>query len=32
MLQVHAAAINPVDWKIKSGFDDWGVPLPFTPG
>ncbi len=32
MLQVHAAAINPVDWKIKSGFDDWGVPLPFIPG
>jgi len=31
-VKVHVAAINPVDYKIKGGFDDWGVPLPFTPG
>src|SRR5258707_13370023 len=34
LVRVHAAGINPIDWKIRKGFfkDVRPVPLPFTPG
>jgi len=34
LIGVHFAGVNPVDWKIRSGFlkDFMPVPLPFTPG
>src|SRR5260370_42092922 len=34
LVRVHAAGVNPIDWKIrKSLFKDVRpVPLPFTPG
>jgi NADPH:quinone reductase-like Zn-dependent oxidoreductase len=33
-IRVHAAGVNPVDWKIRSGRLQKGypVPLPYTPG
>ena len=30
LVRVHAAGVNPVDWKIRQG--GWGKPLPATPG
>jgi NADPH:quinone reductase-like Zn-dependent oxidoreductase len=34
LVEVHFAAVNPVDWKIRAGYlkDFMPVPLPFTPG
>ena len=34
LVQVYAAGVNPIDWKIRKGFfkDIRPVPLPFTPG
>jgi NADPH:quinone reductase-like Zn-dependent oxidoreductase len=34
LVRLHAAALNPVDWKIRSGvLRDWlKYTLPFTPG
>jgi NADPH:quinone reductase-like Zn-dependent oxidoreductase len=34
LVEVHYAGVNPVDWKIRSGYlkDYMPVPLPFTPG
>src|SRR5215470_9252948 len=34
LVQVYAAGVNPIDWKIRKGFfkDVRPVPLPFTPG
>jgi NADPH:quinone reductase-like Zn-dependent oxidoreductase len=34
LVEVHFAGVNPVDWKIRSGYlkDFMPVPLPFTPG
>jgi NADPH:quinone reductase-like Zn-dependent oxidoreductase len=33
LLRVHAAGVNPVDWKIRqSGGRMFGLKLPFTPG
>src|SRR5260221_14023576 len=34
LVRVHAAGINPIDWKIRKGLfkDVRPVPLPFTPG
>ena len=34
LVRVHAAGVNPIDWKIRKGFfkDVRPVPLPFTPG
>jgi NADPH:quinone reductase-like Zn-dependent oxidoreductase len=34
LVRVHAAGVNPVDWKIRRGYlkDFMPVPLPFTPG
>lgn len=33
-IRVHAAGVNPIDWKIRSGRlqKDYPVPLPYTPG
>lgn len=34
LVRVHAAGINPVDWKIRQGYlkDKIPYPLPFIPG
>lgn len=34
LIEVHYAGVNPVDWKIRSGYlkDFMPVPLPFIPG
>jgi NADPH:quinone reductase-like Zn-dependent oxidoreductase len=34
LVKVHYAGVNPVDWKIRSGYlkDFMPVPLPYTPG
>jgi NADPH:quinone reductase-like Zn-dependent oxidoreductase len=34
LIEVHFAGVNPIDWKIRSGYmkDFMPVPLPFTPG
>jgi NADPH:quinone reductase-like Zn-dependent oxidoreductase len=34
LVEVRFAGVNPVDWKIRSGYlkDYMPVPLPFTPG
>jgi NADPH:quinone reductase-like Zn-dependent oxidoreductase len=34
LVEVHYAGVNPVDWKIRSGYlkDFMPVLLPFTPG
>jgi NADPH:quinone reductase-like Zn-dependent oxidoreductase len=31
LLRVHAAAVNPIDWKIRAG-EAFKPPLPYTPG
>jgi NADPH:quinone reductase-like Zn-dependent oxidoreductase len=31
LVRVHAAAVNPIDWKIRSG-GAGKPPLPYTPG
>jgi NADPH2:quinone reductase len=30
-IEVHAAAINPIEWKIRKGAFKEGRPLPFVP-
>src|SRR5215472_4715665 len=34
LLRVHAAGVNPIDWKIRQGLlkDFQPVTFPFTPG
>jgi NADPH:quinone reductase-like Zn-dependent oxidoreductase len=34
LIEVHYAGVNPIDWKIRSGYmkDFMPVSLPFTPG
>lgn len=32
LIRVHAAAINPIDWKIRSGFVKKDLPMPFILG
>ena len=34
LIRVHAASVNPVDWKIRAGYlkEFMVVPMPFTPG
>jgi NADPH:quinone reductase-like Zn-dependent oxidoreductase len=34
LIEVHYAGVNPIDWKIRSGYmkDFMPVPLPYTPG
>lgn len=34
LVQIHAAGVNPVDWKLRSGHARWIFPLklPFIPG
>src|SRR5258706_2246124 len=34
LVRVHAAGVNPIDWKVRKGLfkDVRPVPLPFTPG
>jgi NADPH:quinone reductase-like Zn-dependent oxidoreductase len=34
LIEVHYAGVNPVDWKIRSGYlkDYMPLSLPFTPG
>lgn len=34
LVRVHAAGVNPVDWKIRKGFMKAAAPLqfPYTPG
>jgi NADPH:quinone reductase-like Zn-dependent oxidoreductase len=34
LVEVHYAGVNPIDWKIRSGYlkEYMPVPLPFTPG
>src|SRR6476620_5835879 len=31
LVRVHAAAVNPVDWKLRAG-SGRGLKLPYTPG
>lgn len=31
-VRVHAAGVNPIDWKVRSGRFDVGRPLPAIPG
>lgn len=33
-IRVHAAGVNPIDWKVRSGRlqKSYPVPLPYTPG
>ena len=33
-IRIHAAAVNPIDWKIRSGKlqKNYGVTLPYIPG
>ena len=33
LIRVHAAGVNPVDWKVvRGGVRDLGRPLPYIPG
>jgi NADPH:quinone reductase-like Zn-dependent oxidoreductase len=34
LIEVHFAGVNPIDWKIRSGYlrDFMPIQLPFTPG
>jgi len=34
LIRVHAASVNPIDWKIRAGYlkDHIPLPLPFIPG
>jgi NADPH:quinone reductase-like Zn-dependent oxidoreductase len=32
LLRVHAASVNPVDWKVRSGVAPLFGPPPFVPG
>ena len=34
LIRVQAAAVNPLDWKIRAGYmkEIFPMPLPFTPG
>jgi NADPH:quinone reductase-like Zn-dependent oxidoreductase len=34
LIRVHAASVNPIDWKIRAGYmkDYIPLPLPFIPG
>lgn len=34
LIRVHAAAVNPVDWKVRAGYLKGHIPypLPFIPG
>lgn len=34
LIRVQAAGVNPLDWKIRSGYmrEVFPMPLPFTPG
>ena len=34
LVRVHAAGVNPVDWKIRAGYmkDFRPIPFPFNPG
>jgi NADPH:quinone reductase-like Zn-dependent oxidoreductase len=34
LIRVHAAGVNPIDWKIRAGYvkDFMPVPMPFIPG
>lgn len=33
-IKVHAASVNPIDWKVRAGYmkDYIPLPLPFIPG
>jgi len=33
-IRIHAAGVNPIDWKVRSGRlqKNYPVPLPYTPG
>src|SRR5882762_749563 len=34
LIRVHAASVNPMDWKVRAGYmkDYIPLPLPFIPG
>src|SRR5215471_2339159 len=34
LVKVHAASVNPIDWKVRAGYmkDYIPLPLPFIPG
>jgi NADPH:quinone reductase-like Zn-dependent oxidoreductase len=32
LVRVHAASVNPVDWKMRQHGDRMGMKVPFTPG
>src|SRR5919204_5432346 len=34
LVRVHAASVNPIDWKVRAGYmkDYIPLPLPFIPG
>ena len=32
LVRVHAASVNPVDWKMRQHGDRMGMKTPFTPG
>jgi len=29
LIEIHATSINPIDWKLREGYLQEGVPLPF---
>jgi glucose dehydrogenase len=34
LIKVHAASVNPIDWKVRAGYmkDYIPLPMPFIPG
>ena len=34
LVRIHAAGVNPIDWKVRAGYlkDYVPFPLPFVPG
>src|SRR4051812_36169090 len=32
LIRIHASAVNPADWKLRSGFFGKDIPLPITLG
>src|SRR5207245_9533503 len=32
LIRIHASAVNPADWKFRSGFFGKDIPLPLTLG
>ena len=32
LIRIHASAVNPADWKVRSGLFGKDIPLPLTLG